>query len=253
MTKRIDVRAWLRLVWEQTHNTRVICLKELRAYFNAPTAYVVIVVFLLISGWLFGSTIFLNDQVSIRQFLDNTPLLFIFLIPAIAMRLLAEETKEGTMEVLATLPLRDTEIVIGKYLAACALLGVLLVATLIYPVSLAVLAHGGMDWGQIAGAYLGLACMGASFLAMGLFASAITRNQIIGFIIGFVICFIFFLLGKVVQILPSGMGAIAAALGVDSHVGNLSRGVIDTRDLLYFFSLIGYFLYSTVLVVTARR
>ena len=238
---------------EYLSNILAIFVKELKLYFNSPTAYVVIVVFLLISGWMYTSTLFLNDQVSIRNFLDNVPLLYIFLMPAISMRLIAEEVKVGTIEIIATMPVKDYEIVIGKYLSSLALLAVLLVLTLIYPASLSMLSKGGLDWGQVTGAYIGLFFTGASFLAMGIFSSALTKNQIIAFILGFAICFAFFIMGKIVFILPAFAANIIGYIGLDSHFNNISKGVLDSRDIVYFLSLIGFFLYLTTILVNSRK
>lgn len=239
---------------EYTQNIFAIAAKETRAYFNSPMAYVVIIVFMLLSGWLYVSTFFLNNQVSIRQFLENAPLLFIFLIPAVSMRLIAEEVKGGTMEILATLPIKDYEIVIGKYLSSVVLIIVLLGATLIYPFSLAVLMKGvGMDLGQIFGSYLGLLLIAMMFLAAGIFTSAVTKNQIVAFIFGFLICFAFFLFGKIASILPGFLGNAVNFIGIDSHFDNISKGVLDTRDLIYFFSLTAFFIYATVIMVNARK
>lgn len=239
---------------EYLGNTFIIFLKEFRAYFNSPTAYVVLVVFLLISGWLFASTIFINDQVTIRQFINNVPLLYIFFLPAISMRLIAEEVKVGTMELLATMPIKDYEIVLGKFLAALALLTVLLVLTLFYPLSLAILVKGvGLDWGQVFGAYLGLFFIAAGFLSIGIFASSTTKNQVVAFIFGFLICFAFFIVGKFVPVLPGGIREVVNFIGIDSHFVNISKGVIDSRDILYFFSLTGFFIYLATIMVNARK
>lgn len=234
-----------------THIMRTIALKEIRGFFNSPVAYIVIIVFLLIAGWFFASPIFLINQVTIEHLLANVPLLFIFIIPAITMRLFSEEYKMGTIESLSIQPIEDYEILIGKYCAAVFLLSVGILGTLIHPVSLMFL--GTLDWGQIFCSYLGLLFMGSSYLAMGMFASALTRNQIIAFIFGFLLCFMFFILGKILFVVPGALKNIVSFISMDSHVNNIAKGVIDSRDILYFITIISVFLYAALLVVVNRR
>lgn len=233
------------------HTIQTIALKELRGFFNSPVAYIVIIVFLLFVGWFFASPIFLINQITIDHMLNNIPLLFIFLIPAITMRLIAEEYKAGTIESLSIQPIEEYEIIIGKYIAALVLLTVCILGTLIHPISLAFL--GKLDWGQIFCSYLGLLGMGSAYIAIGIFASALTRNQIIAFIIGFALCFIFFILGKILFIVPGFLKSMVGFIGMDSHFESISKGILDTRDIVYFISMIIAFIYGTLLVMLNKR
>ncbi|MFH1379411.1 MAG: ABC transporter [bacterium] len=234
-----------------TQTMRTIAVKEIRGFFNSPVAYIVIMVFLLLAGWFFASPIFLINQVTIEHLLVNIPLLFIFIIPAITMRLFAEEFKIGTIESLSVQPIEDYEVIIGKYAAAVFLLAVCIAGTLIHPISLMML--GKLDWGQVLCSYLGLMLMGSSYIAMGIFASSLTRNQIVAFIFGFLFCFVFFIFGKIIFFMPGILKNIISFLSMDTHFDNIAKGIIDLRDMLYYVSIIGAFLYATLLVVINRR
>ena len=163
-----------------------ICKRELKTYFNSPIAYIVIGVFLLVAGWLYFSTLFLMGRASLRGFFGVAPVLFVVFGPAVTMRLIAEEKKSGTLELVMTMPVRIWELVLGKFLAAWAMVGVGLLFTLPYPLAVSSLVAEGthFDWGPVWGGYLGLMLLSSSFLAMGLVASALSRNQIVGFILG---------------------------------------------------------------------
>ncbi|HIN32700.1 MAG TPA: ABC transporter [Nitrospirales bacterium] len=224
------------------HRTLCIAKREFRSYFNSPIAYIVISVFLLLSGWFFFSSLFLIGRSTLRGFFSFTPILFIMFIPAITMRLIAEEVKTGTLEWLTSMPLRDLDVVLGKFLAALGLIAVALAMTLPYPISVDMV--GALDWGPVIGGYIGLLLLAGAFLAVGLFASSLTENQIVAFIIGVSLCFTFFMLDKVTFFLPEQLGAIFQYLSVDYHFRNIARGVIDTRDLLFYLGMmvIGLFL-----------
>jgi ABC-2 type transport system permease protein len=234
----------------RTRHTAIIAGRELRSSFNSPVAYVVIVVFLAIIGYFHSSNLFLLNIASMRMTFEFAPLAFLFIIPAITMRLIAEEMKSGTIELLTTKPLRDAEVVLGKFLAAWALIGLALVPTLIYAITIGWL--GDVDTGPIIGGYLGLLLMAAVYISLGLFASSLTDNQIIAFILGFLFCFVFFMLDKVLIYLPSFMTGVVEFLGTDFHYQNIARGVIDTRDLLYFASVAGFAIYLSVLSLQRR-
>ena len=232
-------------------NIKTIFLKELRYYFDSPIADIVIVAFLLVNGFFFTVSLFLNNQATIIGFANNVPLFFLFFIPAITMRLFSEEVKSGTIEILTTLPVKDFEIVLGKYLSALALMSVSLFLTIIYPITVGFL--GDIDFGMVVGTYIGLFLLGAGFVSVGIFASSLTKNQIVAFIICFLMCFAFFVIGKLLAILPPGLIGIFEFLGIDSHFDNISKGVIDSRDLLYYFSLIGFFIFLTLYFMGSRR
>jgi ABC-2 type transport system permease protein len=215
----------------------VISKREIRTYFNSPVAYIVVTVFMIITGYLFFTQLFLEKQADMRSFFGVMPLLFMFLIPAITMRLLAEEKGSGTLELLITMPVRDIEVVVGKFLAAMALLCTALGLTLVF--AFTVMKLGPIDKGPTLGGYLGLVLMGGAYVGIGLMASALTRNQIVAFIVSFAICFTLYLFGRLTQFVPESLQPIVSFLSIDGHFENFSRGVIDLRDVIYYLSVIG--------------
>lgn len=219
--------------------TLAVARREFRTFFNSPVAYIVLGVFLLVAGWMFFSTLFLAGQASLRGFFQLAPVLFMVLAPAVTMRLFAEERKTGTLELLLTMPLKDWELVAGKFLAALAMVAVGVLWTLPYPISIAALTAPGanFDWGPVVAGYLGLLLLASSFLALGLWASALSKNQIVGFIIGLLMCFAFWMVDKVAMLWPESMFAALEYLSVDYHFDNIARGVLDTRDILFYLSL----------------
>jgi ABC-2 type transport system permease protein len=232
-------------------NIRHILGKELKSYFIAPIAYIVIAIFLLITGWFFFSTFFLYNQASLRNFFGLLPLIFSFIIPAVTMRLFSEELYVGSYEILMTLPLTFTEIIVGKFLAAVAFVMIMLLPTLSYTVTIALL--GKLDLGPIIGGYIGALFLGALFSAIGLLASALTRNQIIAFIIGMSICFTLTLIDKMLFFLPESLLGILQNLGADFHFQNIAKGIIDSRDILYFVSASFVALYAGNLVMQGKK
>ena len=232
-------------------NVGTIFKKELRSYFNSAVAYVVIVVFLAIVGWMYTSSMFLINVASLRMMFELIPLVFLFVVPAITMRLLAEEKKAGTIELLTTKPLHDWEIVAGKFLAAWALIGIALIPTLIYYVTVVFL--GDIDNGPVIGGYLGLLFMAGVYVAIGLLASSFTENQIVAFIVGLLLMFVFFMMDKVLIFVPDFMTSIVEYLGIDFHFSNIARGVIDSRDVVYFGSVLGFTLYLSVVSLEKRK
>jgi ABC-2 type transport system permease protein len=233
-------------------NTWTFAQKELRSFFNSAVAYVILTLFLLIAGWFFSSSMFLVNQADLRDvFSVIVPLIYLFFIPAITMRVIAEEKKSGTIELLVTMPVRDVEIVLGKYIATLILLASALALTFAYPVTIALL--GDPDGRALIGGYLGLLLMGASYLAIGVFTSGLTPNQIVAFITGFALIFVFFMLDKVIIFFPGPLASILEYASVTYHFENLARGVIDTRDLVYYGSLIALFLFLAVRSLEARK
>lgn len=232
-------------------NVLAIFRRELRSYFNSPVAYVVIVVFLAIIGWFFTSNLFLMNIASLRVVFELVPLVFLFFIPAITMRLLAEERKSGTLELLTTKPVLDLEIVLGKFLAAWALLAAALLPTLLYLVTMLFL--GSIDPGPVVTGYLGLLLMGAVYIGIGILGSSVTENQIVAFILSFLIILALFLLDKVLMYVPEGLASTLEFLGIDYHFGNIARGVIDTRNIIYFLSLLGFSLYLATVSLERRK
>jgi len=238
----------------QAHAVKALASRTLRSYFESPAAYVTLFVFYLLTGYLFAAPLFLVKSASIRGLVDFVPLLLAFIVPALTMGLLAEELKSGTFETLATLPLEDWDIVLGKYLGFAALHLVCVAGLLFYVLVLALCASpAGLDWGETLGTLLGLGLTGLAFGAVGLFASSLGKNQIVAFVAAFLVCFALFLMGKMSGLLPGSLGTMAEYLGLDSHVENLAKGVLDSRDLVYFASLVFAFLYLTVQRLQTRR
>ena len=177
--------------------------KDFRSYFVSPIAYIVIAIFLLVTGWFFFATFFLFGQANLRNFFSLLPIIFSFVIPAITMRLVSEELNIGSYEILLTMPVTFRGVVIGKFMAALAFVAAMLIPTISYPIT--VTALGQLDWGPVLGGYVGSVLLGGAFCAIGLFASALTRNQIIAFIIGMAICFSLTLLDKMLFFLPRSL------------------------------------------------
>ena len=229
----------------------VISRREIRTYFNSPVAYIVVPVFVIITGYLFFTQLFLEKQADMRGFFNIMPLLFMFLIPAITMSLLADEKKSGTLELLITMPVRDWEVVVGKFLAAMFLLCTAIGLTLVFAIT--VKSLGPLDRGPTIGGYLGLVLMGGAYVSIGVMASALTRNSIVSFIVAFAISFALYLLGRLTQFLPQALQKLVAYLSIDGHFENIGRGVIDTRDLIYYFSVMVVCLLIATLSLESRR
>ncbi|NNE47419.1 MAG: ABC transporter permease subunit [Rhodothermales bacterium] len=221
------------------HETWILTKRELRAYFDSPAAYVVLSVFLLITGWFFANSLFLDNLASLRSVFDIVPFIFLFFIPAITMSTFAEERRSGTIELLMTLPVKDWQVIAAKLVAVSILLVVAISLTLLYAATVATL--GDIDAGAAVGGYIGLVLLGVACSAIGLFASSLTRNQIIAFIIGFAIIFALYLVDRVTVFFPGWLSGFLQYLGIDFHYQNLLRGVIDTRDVLYYVSVTAFF------------
>lgn len=232
-------------------NTWLFCQKELRSYFNSPVAYIVLTIFIFITGFFFTSSLFLMGQASMRPLFSLVPVVFLFFVPAITMRLLAEEKRSGSIELLVTLPTRDWEIVIGKFLAAWLLILAALALTLIFTFTVSTL--GDLDGGETAAGYLGLVLLGAAFAAIGTWSSSLTRNQIVAFIISLVLIAALSMIDDLLPILPLSMAPVLQFLSVSYHFENISRGVIDTRDLLFYFSLTFLMLYLAHNTLESRK
>jgi ABC-2 type transport system permease protein len=224
--------------------------KEFRTYFVSPMAYIVISIFLLVTGWFFFLAFFLNNQATLRHFFTLLPLIFSFVVPAITMRLFSEELNVGSYEILLTMPVTFVDVVLGKFLAGVAFVAAMLIPTLAYPITVAFL--GPLDWGPVIGGYIGAVLLGAAFSAIGLFASSLTRNQIIAFIVGVAICFSLTLIDWMLFFLPRSILGFVQYLGVYFHFQNISKGILDSRDILYFLSVSFVSLYGTYLVIRER-
>jgi ABC-2 type transport system permease protein len=230
---------------------RQVFKRDFKVYFVSPIAYIVISIFLILSGWFFFSTFFLFSQAEMRNFFGLLPVLFSFIVPAVTMRLFSEELNTGTYEILLTQPVSTADVVIGKFAAAVAFVALMLVPTVSYAVFISF--YGDLDRGPVIGGYLGAVLLGAAFSSVGLFASSLTRNQIIAFIIGMSICFFLTLIDKMLFFLPESLVGVFQFLGADFHFQNISRGVLDSRDMIYFLSVSFVALYGTYLVIQEKK
>jgi len=230
---------------------RQIFKRDFKVYFFSPIAYIVISIFLISSGWFFFSTFFLFNQAEMRPFFSLLPILFAFIVPAVTMRLFSEELNTGSYELLMTLPVSVRDVVIGKFAAAVAFVGLMLVPTLSYGIFISF--YGDLDWGPVIGGYAGAVLLGAAFASVGLFASSLTRNQIVAFIIGMSVCFFLTLIDKILFFLPESVVGVFQFLGADFHFQNISRGILDSRDIVYFLSVCFVALYGTYLVIQEKK
>lgn len=233
-------------------NTLTIASRQFRSYFNGPVAYIVICLVLLVIGIFFWPAFFLAGRASVRQMFTLIAYCVAFAGPALTMGLLAEEKRSGTLELLITMPVREAEVILGKFLAAVGLWLVLLACTL--PVPFSVASLGNLDWGPVWAGYLGIFLMGSAVLAIGLSFSSFTDNQLVAF---FLSCFVSFLLvlviGWVMPFLGGSIATIADFLSFSSHIESLARGVIDSRDVIYFLSVTGFALMVAFRALESRR
>ena len=234
------------------NSIKTILMRELKSYFNSPMAYIFLVVFAIVNGYFFTNTFFLFNQSNMRALFNIIPLVYLFFIPAVTMSLIAREKNIGTMEVMATLPINDIDFVIGKFLSALSLIIIGLGITLIHFFTLMNVGTN-IDYGAVFTGYLGLIMLGAVYAAVGTFASSITDNQVISFIIGVFVVLVFFLMDKMLLFVPGSLSGLIQYLSVDFHLSNISRGVIDSRNIIYFASLVGFFLFMTVRVLEIRK
>ena len=231
----------------------ILFKKELAHYFNSPIAYIFIGVFLIVGNWLFFNSFFLIGQATMRNFFSLLPWIFLFLAPALTMRLWAEEKKSGTLELLLTLPITDWQAVLAKFFGGLVFLFIALLCSVTLPITIGYL--GDIDLGPVIGGYLGALFLGGAYLAMGLFISSLTKNQIIAFILGIVACFAAFIVGAdfVVESSPKIVQGMMKFLGLGNHFSNIARGVIDSKDVIYYFSFIFLFLWLNVLKLKTRN
>lgn len=241
------------------NSTLVITKRELRSYFATPLAYVFIVIFLMLTGafTFFLGGLFERGQADLSPFFNFHPWLYLFLVPALSMRLWAEERKSGTIELLMTLPVSLKSLVIGKYLAAWIFTGVSLLLT--FPIWLSVNYLGEPDNGVIAAGYVGSWFMAGAFLAIGSCISATTKNQVIAFIITVVVCFLFVVSGFNIVLdwftrwAPDALVDSVAALSFLTHFQSIAKGVLDLRDVFYFFIVTLGWLLATAIVIDMKK
>ncbi len=239
--------------------TTTILKRELRAYFATPVAYVFIVIFLVLTGiftFHLGG-LYERNQADLEPFFRFHPWLYMLLIPAISMRLWSEERKAGTLELLMTLPISLVEAVIGKYLAAWCFTAIALALT--FPVWITINYLGEPDNTVIAAGYLGSLLLAGGYLAIGSCISALTKNQVVAFVISFVICFAFNLSGFPIVLdmfstwAPQAIVDVISSFSFLTHFESILKGVIDIRDIIFFASLIAFFLYANVLAIEAKK
>ena len=229
-----------------------VCVKELRQFFSSLTGYLAIIVFLVLNGlFLFvfpDSNLFDYGYASLETFFNTAPWILLLLIPAITMRSFSEEFKAGTFEILKTKPLTNAQIILGKYLASLIIAFIAIIPTLVYVYTLRSLSTGGIDTGGILGSYLGLLLLAAVFTAIGICCSSFTNNAVAAFLISAFACFMVYSAFEAISRIPafqSGADYYIGMLGIDFHYKNISRGVLDSRDLVYFLSAIAFFLFLT--------
>jgi ABC-2 type transport system permease protein len=238
-------------------NIKTIFRREFSAYFNSPIAYIFIIVFLVLNCGLFMTPFFLQGNADMRDFFGNLPLFLIFFIPAVTMRLWAEDKRSGTFELLMTLPMTAREVMLGKFFAAMAFYMVALLGTLPIPIMLSLL--GNPDLGAIFSGYLGALLLGGLYMSVGIFASGLLRDQISAFILGMIACFLLFLMGipgitATIDGWVGGLGSfLQGSVGLASHYQSLQRGVLQLSDLAYFLGLTAVFLALNAIWLDGRK
>ncbi|MCJ7772196.1 MAG: ABC transporter permease [Desulfobacterales bacterium] len=232
-------------------NILIISISEFKSYFGFSGSYLVSSAFLLVSGYGFCWSPETYLQTTIQGFLSWAGFFLLFWAPAVTMRLLSEEEKLGTLELVMTAPVKEYEVIAGKYLAALGIFTVMLVITLVYPLLLE--WFGDPDWGPIVSGYIGIFLLGAVFLSVGLFASSLTSNQIVAFILGSITLLAFWFIGKTVAMVESGIGDILSIISVSAYYPDFGRGIIDSRAVIYYLSLVMVFLFLAVRSLETRR
>ncbi len=228
-----------------------ITAKELNSYFASFIAYAVVAGFLFVTGAFFSLSVLLSRQVNVRFTLTDVAIILLFVSPAITMRLLAEEQASGTLELLVTSPIREAEIILGKYLAALVFLVVMLAATAYYPLLL--ISYSQPDPGPILAAYLGLFLQGAAFISLGLFVSALTRNQVVAYIFTFALLLIIWLFEAISGIFGGPLGSVLSSLAFYNHFVDFPKGVVDTKDVVFYLSVVVFGLVLAERVLESRR
>ncbi len=232
-------------------NVLTVAGRELNAYFASPMAYVITAAFLVITGVIFAIGATQTRDASLRSVIASMSIIFLLISPIIAMRLIAEETKQGTIELLLTAPLRDSELVIGKFLGALALMLIMIGCTLYYVLLLFV--FGAPDVGPLVSGYLGIVLLAATYLAIGLLASSLTQNQIVAALIAFAIGLVLWFLSAVATSLPRGLTPVVQYLGLSDHFFDFTRGIVDSRHVVFYLSLIVGLVFLTIRSVESRR
>ncbi len=225
--------------------------KELKHLFYSPVAYVVSGIFLLITGWFFANALFLVGEAELRGMMDVMPLLLMFFMPAITMRSIAEEKKVDTLQLLLTMPVREWQVVLSKYIAAVVLYTCILTITLLYVLVISLL--GEPDSGVVLAQYIGLFLLGCTFISIGIFGSAITTSQVVAFIVGFAAVFVFFIGSRLQMILPLWLQAVVERFSMVSRFEHILRGVIGLDDIIYFVTVNLFFLMLSTFIIHRRQ
>lgn len=233
-------------------NVFYIMAKELRSYFVSPVAYIIVAMWLLASGFFFWLSVVFQGEASLTGVFGVTTVLLLLISPALTMRLLAEESRTGTLELLLTAPVKDWSVVLGKFLASVVLFISMMALTLLYPLIL-ILFRGNPDWGPIWSGYIGVLLLGMAFLSVGLFASALTSNQMVAAVIAFVILLVLYVIGQVRDNVGAGVGAFLERLSLSQRFNDFPRGLIDLRDVVFYLSFTAVMLFITIQAVEARR
>jgi ABC-2 type transport system permease protein len=254
-------------------NVSLIFNRELKSYFSSLTAYVVIVMFLLITGYFFYSLLttfsivsfqaqtdpmlakqyqLLNiNETVVRPLFGSISIIMLLMTPLLTMRLFSEEKKSGTIELMLTFPVNDIDVILGKYLACFSVLLTMILLTTTFPILLIIL--GEPEVKPILTGYLGLILMGAAFISLGIFSSSLTENQIVAASVSFGMLFFFWLISYSVTLVSGGLGQILAYLSINEHIESLSKGVIDSEDIIYYLCFIAVFLFLTLRSLEANR
>lgn len=254
-------------------NIGLILGRELKSYFGSLTVYVVIVMFLLMTGYFFYNLLATFSVVSlqsrtdpmlarqyqllninetvIRPLFGTVSVILLMMTPLLTMRLLAEEKKSGTIELLLTFPVNDVDVVLGKYLACLTVLLAMILLTVTYPVLVVIL--GNPETVPIATGYLGLALLGAAAISLGIFTSSLTENQIVAASLSFGMLFLFWLISYSVPLAPPGLGQVLAYLSINDHIASMSKGVVDSEDIVYYLCFIVLFLFLTLRSLETKR
>ena len=240
-------------------NIKGVVKRELSGYFGSPVAYVFIVIFLLLCGFFtfYISHFYEIGQADLRAFFEWHPWIFLFLVPAVGMRLWAEERRTGTIEIILTLPITLTEIILGKFIAAWLFIGIALFLT--FPLVVTVSYLGDPDMGAVCCSYFGSFMLAGAYLSVGSMSSSLTRNQVISFIVSVIICLFFVLAGwpPVTEILlgwsPSWLVDVISGFSFMTHFTSMERGVLDLRDLFYYITIIFFMLFSNGVILQNRR
>jgi len=222
----------------------VIFKREFAAYFASPIAYIVTGLFLILAGTMFFTAFYLQNRASMRNLFQMLPLILSFFIPALTMRVYAEEKRVGSIETLYTLPVTEFDVAAGKFLATFVASAIMIAPTLLYLFGM--LPFGTPDAGPVAGGYIGALFLCAAFSAIGIFASSITKNQIISFFTAFIICISLTMVSDFLIFLPAPIVGFLQFLSANEHFTSISRGIIDSRDIIYFVSLTALFFSLTV-------